>query len=223
VRNWTALSPALRTEAIAALLSRSSRVVAVLDAIERGAIPVAGASQNQLNFLRTYRNPAVRQRALKLFGPVVVDRPQVLEQFKPALRSSGNADRGRQIFSARCAACHQFGAGGQGIGPDLTDARTLGRDRVLAAVIEPNAHLKPEYAVCVVETRMGENVAGIALDESPLTLTLQQPGTGKSVWPRLNVASAERQNWSFMPVGLEQGLSTQDMADLLAYVMPAAR
>ena len=66
---------------------------------------------------------------------MVVDRPQVLEQFKPALRSSGNADRGRQIFSARCAACHQFGAGGQGIGPDLTDARTLGRDRVLAAVV----------------------------------------------------------------------------------------
>ncbi|HWV98565.1 MAG TPA: PVC-type heme-binding CxxCH protein [Candidatus Acidoferrum sp.] len=221
VRVWPALTPALRTQALTALLSRGSRVGLVLDALQRGTIPLADASQTQLNFLRTHRNSAISEQAVKLFGPVAVRRPQVVEQFKPALRLTGAADRGRDIFIARCAACHRFGAGGQGLGPDLTGARTFGKEQILATLLEPNAHRKPQYAPVVVETKMGENLIGIESDENPTTLTLEQPGIGRMVWPRLNVASVQVQPWSFMPVGLEQGLSTQDIADLLAYLVTA--
>ena len=221
VKAWPAMSLALRTQAVTALLSRTSRVGLVLDAVEQRRIPLTDLTQTQINFLRTYRDPGIRNRAVKLFGPVVVRRPDVMEKFKPALSVVGNAGNGRQIFTARCAQCHQFGAGGQGFGPDLTGAKTRGKQQLLEALLEPNASLVPGYAARVIETQMSQNQIGLVTDENAATLTLREPGAGRAVWPRLNVASIQVEPWSFMPIGLEQGLSSQDIADLLEFLATA--
>ena len=41
------------------------------------------------------------------------------------------------------------------------------------------------------------------------------------VLPQVNIADTYRQSWSIMPEGLEAGLSPQDMADLMEYVLSA--
>ena len=64
-------------------------------------------------------------------------------------------------------------------------------------------------------------VVGVISDRNALTLTVRQPGGLATVWARECVQSIDTQPWSLMPEGLEQGLATQDLADLLEYLTSA--
>jgi putative heme-binding domain-containing protein len=220
---WPNLGPSLRQQAVATLLGRTSHVGAVLDAIETRRIPGAALYSTQANFLRYYGDPAISQRALRLLGPTRRQRPEVVAAFKPALRLPGRAIQGRQIFLNQCAGCHSFNGQGRALGPDLAAARIAGNEKLLSAILEPNASVPADYATCVIITKEGENHVGIKTDENLDAVTLSQPGGVHLVWPRLNIQSLQTQPWSLMPEGLEQSLSIQDAADLLDYLMTAPR
>ncbi len=219
---WRALTPRLRGDAFSALLARTNRVAAVLDVIENGRLDSADLSSTQKNFLRTHHDPEIRRRALQLLGPVPGRRPDAMQRLKPALGLKGGATRGRDIFLARCAGCHQRGPAGQAFGPDLAGARIYGREKVLTAILEPNAEVRREDLAYAVEMAEGECRVGLLRGENPATITLRPPGSEAFVLPRGNVQYLEAQPWSLMPEGLEQGLTAQNMADLIDCVLSAA-
>jgi putative membrane-bound dehydrogenase-like protein len=221
IQRWGMLTPRLRKAATDALLARTSRVEAVVTALESGQIDRADLSSAQVNFLRAHRDPAISQRATKLFGPGPRQHPDAVKRFQPALNLRGAADRGRESFVARCATCHQRGGTTQSIGPDLTGVRIYGKERVLRAILEPNVDVRRDYLTYVLETAGGENVIGLLRADNPATVSLQ-PSSGRPVvWPRDNIQYLQAQTWSLMPEGLEAGLTPQGMADLLEYVFAA--
>ena len=220
VERWNGFSPQLRRIACDGLLSRVNRISPFLDALERGAIPVRDLSATEMNLLRTCPDPGLRERAIRDLGPVPLRRPAVVEQYRSALALKGTWNRGSQLFAARCAECHQAGSSGaRPAGPDLAGARVKGRERVLASILEPSAEINPGYQTVIVETQDGELAYGVRADETSLSLSLLGAGSRATVWPRVNIRSREIAPWSLMPDNLEQGLSAQDMADLLEFLM----
>jgi putative membrane-bound dehydrogenase-like protein len=222
MQRWRVLTPRLRNAAFTALLARTDRVAAVLAALESGLVSSADLSYAQVNFLRTCRDPALSERALRLLGPVPRQRPEAVRRFKPALGLKGDPARGRAIFFARCAACHLRGAALQAIGPDLADARIYGKERLLSAILQPSPGVRSDYLTYAVETMEGESFIGLLRDENRTAITLETSNGGAVVLPRTNVAFLRAQPWSLMPDGLEVGLAPQNMADLLEYVLTAA-
>jgi putative membrane-bound dehydrogenase-like protein len=218
---WQTFPPFLRTQAIAALLGRRSHVALMVEAIERGRLPATDLSSTQRDFLRTYNDPAVSERAVRIYGPLSPRRPTALDLFRPSLKLRGVRERGQTTFVARCSGCHQLGGVGQVFGPSLVAARPKGRESILTSIIEPSAEVPSRYATCVAQTYDGDNLIGISSNEELGNLTLRQPGGGWVIRPHVSVGSLQFQSWSLMPEGLEQGLSTQDMADLLEYIMTA--
>jgi putative membrane-bound dehydrogenase-like protein len=218
IRRWNGLAPRLRNEAVAALLTRTSRVGAVLTALETGQISGADLSFAQVNFLRTHRDPAFSRRALQLFGPVPRQRPEAVRRFRPALGLKGAAERGRGIFVARCAACHQPSGASQTVGPHLISARIYGKERTLRAILEPNAEVRRDYLTYAVETAEGDNFIDLLRRDNEAAVTLQQLNGRPVVLPRTNIQYLQAQPWSLMPEGLEEGLTPQGMADLLEYI-----
>ena len=218
IQRWRVLTPRLRTEAFTALLARNDRVTAVLAALESRTAGSADLSFTQLNFLRTHRDPAIRQRALQLFGPVPRLRPEVVQRFRPTLGLKGMPTRGREIFLARCASCHQGNRASPAIGPDLAGARIYGKERILTAILTPNIDPRCNYSTYVAETGQGDLLIGLLRDEDPTAITLQRLKGGPVLLPRTNIRSLQAQPWSLMPQGLEEGLTPQNMADLLEYV-----
>jgi putative heme-binding domain-containing protein len=214
-----ALTPRLRSDALTALLARSDRVAAVIAGLESGLLLRADLTFAQMNYLRTQRDPAISARARQLFGPVPVRRPEVVKLFQPALSLKGSAARGGEIFFARCVACHQRGGATPAIGPDLSTAAVYGRQEVLTAILEPNVGARWDYLTYVVETADGESVMGILRDQNPATITLQLLNGAQVVLPRANISYLQAQPWSLMPDGLEAGLTQQNMADLLEYLV----
>jgi putative heme-binding domain-containing protein len=223
IRRWRVLTPRARSEAYTALLSRADRLVAVLTALENGNVGAADLSSEQVDFLRTYRDPAIRQRALQFFGPVPMQRPQAVQRFRPALSLEGTPARGRDIFRALCAACHSASRGSQAFGPQLASVRIYGKENILRAILEPNAEVRRDYLTYVLETVWGEALTGLLRNENPITITIEPSAGGPVVLPRLNIQYLQAQSWSLMPESLDDGLTPQDMADLLEYVMTGAR
>jgi putative membrane-bound dehydrogenase-like protein len=214
---WANLSIASRAEAISAMLTRGVHLPKVVAALESGQLQAGEFTTPQLNFLRTFHDPAISQRALKVLGPMQSVRPGVEDQFRPATTMGGDLGRGRELFMARCNSCH--GPGSQAPGPDLTTLRPLGKDYILNGILQPNAQLAPEYATYVLDTKESDIFVGVLHDENQLTVTLRKSDGTAVVLPRSNLEVIQRQSWSLMPDGLEHGMTTQSMADLLEYIM----
>jgi putative heme-binding domain-containing protein len=220
VARWPLLAPVLRREAITALMPRHDNAALLLSALDHGQISVADFSPIQMNFLRTHADPVISQRASALLGPGLRERPLAVQQFGPALKLKGDAGRGREVFRVRCSACHSVIAGAPPLGPNLANSRELGKEKILTKMLEPNMRLSnPAFTPQVVETRAGESILGIVTDENATTIALRQPNGAAQVWPKSNIQSVWPQPWTLMPDGLEAGLTTQAVADLLEYVV----
>jgi putative heme-binding domain-containing protein len=219
---WQNFTPALRTQALTALLNRNSRIDTVLAGLERGVISDTDFSSTQKNFLRTYSDPGLRERALAVFGPVPIKRPEVVRQYRTTLDLRGTGSQGRGIFLERCAACHRYAGEGKHVGPDLDGARISGKGNILSRILEPNAEVRPEYQTYVLETRTSQNFVGLIRDNNPSAITFVQPEGVDLIWPQAGIVATQAQTWSLMPDGLEKGLTTQSMADLLEYLVRGA-
>jgi putative heme-binding domain-containing protein len=213
---WRALSPALRAQAVSGLLTLNERVPAVLSALENGPILREDVSSDLVNFLRTHRDPAIQRRAVALFGPLPVSRSETIARFKPAVGMRADARRGAELFTARCAVCHAPRQGGRAAAPELRAVG--GKDRVLGAILNPNLGVHPAYRPMAIETRGGATFIGLVNDDRPDTIVVSRRDGSREVWPVSNIASTEPQAWPWMPMGLEQGLTPQSMADLLEFV-----
>jgi putative membrane-bound dehydrogenase-like protein len=224
---WSALIPSLtpdsRKQVVAALLGHVERLNSVLDAIENGRIRPQDLTSTDINLLRTDADQGVRQRAVRLFGQLTPHRPAVLERFAPALRLAGDANNGRQIYQARCASCHRVGDSGASFGPDLADMRVLSKEKLLAAIIEPNAELHAPYLTYVIETRSGQLKPGLVPHQNLKTIILSPPTGEDIVLPRSNIQDMQPKPWSLMPEGLEAGLTPKTMADVLEYIVSPTR
>ncbi len=219
---WGMLSPALRAQAVNALLSRAERIPAVMGALRDRVIAASDFSPVRVSFLRTYRDAAIAQEAVRFFG---LYDPQLgnIQRHAPALKLSQDPGRGRELFRALCAECHRLNGEGREVGPDLAGLKVLGKEALLQAIAEPNLTGRPGFGTVVLETRVGENAIGILEHETPEALSLAQAGGGHLVWARPTVQTVQPQPWSIMPEGLLNGLSHQQIADLLGAIMAASR
>jgi len=103
----------------------------------------------------------------------------------------------------------------------LADAKLYSREKVLTAILEPYADVRDDDLAYAVETVEGEWLVGLLRDENPVAITLL-PLTGEPlVLPRAHIHDLQAQPWSLMPAGLENNLTPQNLADLLAYVYSA--
>ena len=72
-----------------------------------------------------------------------------------------------------------------------------------------------------METRRGESFVGVLAGENALSVLLKMPNGETSRFGREDIAAMRGSDKSLMPEGLEEGLSAQEMADLLEFVVQA--
>ena len=222
VKRFGSFSPPVRSGALAALLRRPDRALAMLHAIESGKMKASDLTTAQQAILRRSTDPAVGQLAQKLLSARSPREP-VVQKFQPALALNGNASKGHLIYQQRCAQCHRLGGEGFSVGPDLTTIRQAGKPKALVNIIDPNREVAANYLAYLLESRSGDLVVGIIAAESASSVTIRQPFGKETVVPRSEIRRLESQRISLMPEGLEEQLSDQDFADLLEFIFTAGR
>jgi len=134
----------------------------------------------------------------------------------------GDHRRGQTIFNgtrAACATCHTIGYIGGQIGPDLTRIGSVRTERdLLESIIYPSASFARAYEPVIVETRDGEEHSGIVKRETPDSVQLLTGPGVEQRFGRAEIATMRPGALSVMPEGLDEQLTRQELADLMAFL-----
>ena len=118
--------------------------------------------------------------------------------------------------------CHRLRGEGAAVGPDLDAAHLGGREKLLGNVLEPSREITAGYPAITLSLKSGATFQGILSNENAAGLTLRLPGGIEHPVGAGEIVKRESSNRSLMPDGLEAGLSPQEMANLLDYLMGTA-
>ena len=219
-RSFTA---AARDEAAEAMYRNDARIVALVDAIERGDVQPWMLSFVQKRRLIMHPDPELRARARKLLDASEGDRRAVLDEYRAALELKGDPSRGRLVFERVCKKCHALNEDGEDVGPDLATVRTRPAAAILSDILQPNESIAQTYEAYVVETTGGEIYEGVIGPQGPTFVTLRREGGEEDTIERSRIREMRAAQLSAMPNDLEQQVSVEEMADLLAYIQTGAR
>jgi putative membrane-bound dehydrogenase-like protein len=212
-------TPAVRRAMIDGLLLNSNTVKFLLDAIEAGRIKANEIDQLQVKRLIENRDPAIKDRASKLFAAAMpADRAKALVDYQAVLAMKGDATRGQALFEKNCAACHRIAGIGVNVAPDISDSRTKKPEQLLADILQPNRAIDNNYLGYTLRQLDGTVLTGILAAETATSITLRQQGGKEAVVPRSEIDELRSSGQSLMPEGLERQIPPQDMADLLSFI-----
>jgi putative heme-binding domain-containing protein len=219
VDGWSSFTPGIREKAVDVLLKRPDRTSDLLRAMEQGTVQRRDLSLMQAVALRQHSDASLQQRAVKVIGAAAnANRDEVVRRFRPALELRGDIHRGKALFQQRCQSCHRLGNEGFAVGPDLAGARSGGKEKLLANILDPNREVPPNYFGYVVETKEGESHAGLIVNETASSVTVRQPLGVEVIVARAQIAKMQASKLSLMPEGLEEGLTSRDLADLMDFI-----
>jgi putative heme-binding domain-containing protein len=88
----------------------------------------------------------------------------------------------------------------------------------LLHLLVPNREIYPNYVLYQAETTDGQAHAGILAEESASAVTLVLPLGKRETISRAKLKSLRASPVSLMPDGLEQTMSRQELANLLAFL-----
>lgn len=184
-------------------------------------------STDQIKNLYKNRKADLRSQADRTIEQLTRPAEDVAAKIEATLAKlkPGDPVRGYTIFrseKAACSACHRVGYVGGNIGPELTKiGATRTRRDLLEAILFPSSRLEQSYQPTRILTADGQVHNGLVKRDTAEELELVV-ATGKSVTiPAGEVERRELSNLSIMPAGLEELISMDDLADLLALLEAA--
>jgi putative heme-binding domain-containing protein len=166
----------------------------------------------------------VQAAAEGLYARLDADLARQKEQLETLLGQikGGDARRGQAVFNSTkgaCASCHAIGYLGGKVGPDLTRIGQIRSDRdLLEAILFPSASFVRSYEPVLVTTTRGKQHNGLVRKDSPEEVVLVTGATEEVRIPRRDIESMEPSKVSIMPAGLDKVLTTQELADLVAFL-----
>ena len=218
-QSWKTYTPRVKSAVISALVSNPAYTQVLFSAIEGGTITSAEISSADRVRLISNKDTAISDRAKQLFNELEGgDRMKVYQDYKQSLTASADPSLGKAVFQKACSACHTYQKEGGKVGPDLTGVKNQPAEALLLHILVPNYEVLPAYQSVSVSTNDGRSISGWLVSETENSLTLRTTfGTDESVL-RKNIATLSNNGLSLMPDGLENTISKDEMAKLIAYL-----
>ncbi|QJW95656.1 PVC-type heme-binding CxxCH protein [Frigoriglobus tundricola] len=167
---------------------------------------------------------AVKDGAEKLYAELAAARKgetarleKLLADMKP-----GDVRRGQLVFNSaktNCIACHKVGYVGGSAGPDLTRIGGIRTERdLLESVLFPSASFVRSYEPYRVVTNNDRVLNGVLKKDAPDEIVIVVAADKEERVARSDIESIAPSTVSLMPAGMEQQLTAQDLADLIAFL-----
>ncbi|REJ95287.1 MAG: hypothetical protein DWQ29_02095 [Planctomycetota bacterium] len=212
-------TPTIRQAMISAMLANSSRTRLLLNEIEAGNISPREIDPPQANRLRNHGDEEIRGLAQKLLVvQTAADREEVIARYRDALTIESDPNRGRTVFIKNCQQCHKVGDVGVDVAPDMSDSRTKTAEQLLVSILDPNRAIDNNYFSFSIVDLDGVVHTGVISAETATTVTLKQPEGKQVTILRSDIDELKSNGVSLMPVGLEQKLTVEEMADLISFI-----
>ncbi len=217
ISNWKRMTPQVRLEAGEALSRTPQRRRMLIEALESREIQPWTLAFRERRRLIMNRDAEDRRRGRAILEQAEKGREKVIERYRKALQLQGDAGRGQLVFEQTCARCHQIGA--SQFGPDLATIKNRSREALLRDILAPSQAIAQNYEVFVVGLKSGALLEGIIAAQTPTTITLRHEDGEEDIVRREDIDRMYASTLSAMPEGLDQEITLQEMADLLAYLL----
>jgi cytochrome c oxidase cbb3-type subunit III len=152
----------------------------------------------------------------------VVGYLRVLQGKQTARSLPGDAARGKQIFFGKgeCSTCHMIRGEGGFLGPDLSAyGPSTSAQAILDTILNQDRVAPMGYKTAIVTTRTGGRFEGVIRNEDNFSLQLQHRDGSFQFFEKSDLESVERSSRSIMPTDYRQRLSSDDLNDLLNYLV----
>jgi putative membrane-bound dehydrogenase-like protein len=218
--------PAERPTVLEVLLSRPAWAAALLDAVgtEKHQVAKTDLTAVHARQILSFKDEALCQKLRSVWGDLresSADKAKLIHEWRtkltPAVLAQADLNAGKTLYGI-CAACHTlYGQGGK-IGPDLTGSGRANLDYLLENILDPSGVVSADYRMTQLKLKDGRSLSGVVVQRNAQSLTLRQI-TEESNVPLADIASEEPSTLSLMPEGLLTALTTEQVRDLLGYLM----
>ena len=164
---------------------------------------------------------AVRTEAAKYLG--TTDNNTNKKKLPPVselITLTGNPKKGAMIFANNCAVCHQVNGEGMDFGPKLSEiGNKFPKEGQYLAILHPDAGISFGYEGWELKMKDGSVLNGIIGSKTETDIVLKMPGGLVQHIKTSQVKSMKMQTNSMMPTGLADGMSQEELVDLVEFLM----
>ena len=216
-RDW-----ALRKQAVRSLAQTEQGATALLQLAKEEKLgdDLKFTASAELNRVRW---PDIKAEAAKLLPPAQGQNTQPLPPMSELLKIKGTAANGAKVFSsptAGCANCHRIKGQGIDVGPDLSEIGTkLAREALYESILDPSAGISFGYEAWQLELTSGDEPYGLIVSDTADEIALKAVGGIVTRYKKTAVRKREQMKLSIMPAGLQQAMTTQELVDLVEYLL----
>jgi putative heme-binding domain-containing protein len=167
------------------------------------------------------------QKAAGLDGKPIPHSADLARELAAEAREQGDPVRGERIFRGavtNCVSCHAIGGAGGRTGPELGEVGTaLPPDMLVEAVLWPQRAVKENFTASLLQLDDDRIVQGYRVREDKEALYVRDPASERiDRYPKARV-KRQKDVGSLMPEGVVQGLTRQELRDLVRFLMELGR
>ena len=119
---------------------------------------------------------------------------------------------------ANCFKCHSVRGEGNNVGPDLSNLVQRDYASVLKDIRYPNAALNPDHLSYSIQLADGEEITAVLQKDNRDAVTIADISGQKTI-PKTQIKSIKPTTLSLMPEGLDKVLSSEELKDLLTFLL----
>ena len=212
-------TPEIRAIIETGFATSAGRMSFFIDRLADGQVDPALLSPAFRSRLLQHPGMHAAERAKKMLtNGALEDRKAVVNKYYVSTIMQGDAAQGKEVFRKTCSACHLMEGVGRAFGPDLLSVSNQTRINLLTMILDPNNNIAPGFDGYLVQTAGGRTFTGILGNETSTGVMLRTAEGREEVIARDAILVLKPLGTSLMPPGLEAGLTTQDIADVLEYL-----
>ncbi len=216
--------PGLRDAAHRTLASRKEWAKLFLDEVEKHHIKERNVAPDVVRQLGLYHDAEIDELVKKHWPPssAKLSNTQKLAEMgriKAAIvNGGGDAEKGKLLFTQRCAVCHTlFGEGGN-IGPELTGYERNNIEFWLPAILDPSIEIREGFGAYICSLKDGQVLMGLLDKQDAGGVVLKDVAGQRHAVKQSDIASLEASPVSLMPEALLTGMSDGDLRDFFAFL-----
>ncbi len=181
--------------------------------------------ESELAFLlHNHADRSIRRIAESVLPVSSSNTTKKLHSADSVLGLTGDASRGRRLFEshkdAACARCHRVTGEGSLVGPDLASiGMKYGERELLYHIQNPSGSINYSFVAHSFVLEDGRVLTGLVTDRKDGQVTIGMATGQRVTFAAGDVEDEVPQSISLMPEGLVSGLTSQEVADLIEYLL----
>ncbi|MEJ7642989.1 MAG: PVC-type heme-binding CxxCH protein [Chryseolinea sp.] len=187
------------------LLAKEDKIPAQLHTAAGGVFQNAWRATLRSEASQYLKIPGMKQGAPMPAISIMVDK-------------TGDATKGKQVFSTLCANCHMVSGEGVNFGPELSEiGDKLSKEAVYSSILFPDQGISFGFEGYRFKLKDGATAVGRIISETSDKVELQYMAN-KQTLLKSNIESRSKLTSSLMPSNLQSSMTEDDLVNLVQYL-----